>query len=167
MMSGAVLRRPDPVICVWYVSSMRIRAILGAAALVLIAAGSFQPMYLRIFTVDSDAMRAGYTELPYRRLPGLRTLLWEADVRTPRGATIALWAPFREWDGGYGYAFRRAPFLMPDKQIVPMLEPDRDQLTLRYLAGARYLICWRGCPPIGGFKSMWRSADGELMVRAR
>ena len=154
-------------ICVWYVSSMRIRAILVAAAFILIAAGSFQPMYLRIFTVDGGAMRAGFTDLPYRRLPGLRRLLCGAGVRVPSGATIALWAPFREWDGGYGYAFRRAPFLMPDKQIVPMLEADGDRLTLRYLAGAQYLVCWRGCPPIAGFKSMWRSLDGELMVRGR
>jgi hypothetical protein len=134
---------------------MRLRAILTVAAWIAMAAGAFQPMYLRVFATDSSSIRAAYTELPYRRIPGLRKLLADAGARAPAGATIALWVPFREWDGGYGYAFRRAPFLMPDKRVVPM----------ENLNSAQYLICWHGCPPAPGFKTVWRSADGELMRR--
>ena len=134
---------------------MRLRAILTSAAWLAMAAGSFQPMYLRVFAMDSNAIRAVYTELPYRRIPGLRKLLVDAGARTPPGATIALWVPFREWDGGYGYAFRRAPYLMPDKRVVPMED----------LRSAQYLVCWHGCPPAPGFKTVWRSAEGELMRR--
>jgi hypothetical protein len=134
---------------------MRLRAILTVAAWIAMAAGAFQPMYLRVFATDSNAVRAAYTELPYRRIPGLRKLLADTGARTPAGVTIALWVPFREWDGGYGYAFRRAPFLMPDKRVVPM----------ENLNSAQYLICWHGCPPAPGFKTVWRSADGELMRR--
>src|SRR5260370_38104333 len=99
---------------------MRLRAILTVAAWVAMGAGSFQPMYLRVFATDSNAIRAAYTELPYRRLPGLRKLLVDAGARTPAGATIALWVPFREWDGGYGYAFRRAPVLIPGNRAGPV-----------------------------------------------
>jgi hypothetical protein len=134
---------------------MRLRAILTSAAWLAMAAGSFQPMYLRIFAMDASAMRAAYTELPYRRIPGLRKLLVDAGARTPPGATIALWVPFREWDGGYGYAFRRAPFVIPDKRVVPMEEVN----------SAQYLVCWHGCPAVTGFKTVWRSAEGELMRR--
>ncbi len=134
---------------------MRLRAILTAAAWIAMAAGTFQPMYLRVFAADSNSIRAAYTELPYRRIPGLRKLLVDAGTRTPPGATIALWVPFREWDGGYGYAFRRAPFLMPDKRVVPV----------ENLNSAQYLVCWHGCPAAPGFRTAWRSADGELMCR--
>jgi hypothetical protein len=134
---------------------MRLRAILTSAAWIAMAAGSFQPMYLRVFATDSNAIRAAYTELPYRRILGLRKLLVDAGARTPAAATVALWVPFREWDGGYGYAFRRAPFLMPDKNVVPIEEINK----------AQYLVCWHGCPPVPGFKTVWRSAEGELMRR--
>jgi hypothetical protein len=144
-----------------------LRPIVIAAAMLAMAAGAFQPMYVRVFAMDANAVRARFTELPYWRLSGLRRLLLQAGARTPPGATVALWAPFNEWDGGYGYAFRRAPFVMPDKHIVPMLESDRDQPTTRYLAGAQYLVCWHACPPVTGFETMWRSSDGELMVRRR
>ncbi|HYS54432.1 MAG TPA: hypothetical protein VER58_11795 [Thermoanaerobaculia bacterium] len=134
---------------------MRLRVIVTAAALVGIAIGSFQPMYLRIFAMDGDRLRAAYTELPYRRIPGLRKLLVDATARTPRGATVALWVPFREWEGGYGYAFRRAPFLMPEQRLVP----------IDHLGEAQYLVCWHGCPGVAGFVSVWRSQEGELMRR--
>ncbi len=136
---------------------MRLRAIVTVAAWIAIAAGSFQPMYLRIFTTNGDELRAAYTELPYRRIPGLRKLLVDAAARTPAGATVALWVPFREWDGGYGYAFRRAPFLMPAERVVPLED----------LNSAQYLVCWHSCPAVRGFATIWRSPDGELMVRRR
>lgn len=134
---------------------MRLRAVITAAAFVAIAIGSFQPMYLRIFAMNGDGLRAAYTELPYRRIPGLRKLLVDASARMPSGATVALWVPFREWEGGYGYAFRRAPFLMPDKRVVPI---DR-------VNDAQYLVCWHGCPRVIGFATIWRSPEGELMRR--
>ena len=145
----------------------RLRAILTAAAFVAIAAGAFQPLYVRMLFAAAPPMRAAFEELPYRRLPGLRRLMLDVDGLTPPGARIALWTPFREWDGGYGYAFRRAPFLLAGKRVLPMIEPERDRPTVRYLGEADYVVCWRACPPVTGFRSMWRSADGELLVRAR
>ena len=105
----------------------RLRSWLAVLAFAAIGAGSFQPMYLTIFGVNGRAMAAVFTELPYRRLPGLRRLLDDVDRLTPPGARIAVWAPYREWEGGYGYAFRRAPYLLPGKRVLPMLEADRDQ----------------------------------------
>jgi len=146
---------------------VKLRAILAVAAFAAIAAGTFQPLYVRMLFIDAAPMRAAFEELPYRRLPGLRRLMLDVDGRTPRGARIALWVPYTEWNGGYGYAYRRAPFLLADKRVLPMLEPERDRPTARYLAEAEYVACWRACPPFTGFRSAWRSADGELMERAR
>src|ERR1044071_4695327 len=113
----------------------RLRGILTAAAFVAIAAGAFQPLYVRMLFADTTRMRAAFEELPYRRLPGLRRLMLDAARTTPPGARIALFAPFNDWDGGYGYAFRRAPFLLAGRRVLP--------LTTRDVAEAEDGVCWR------------------------
>src|SRR5262245_62337045 len=113
---------------------VRIRRWIALLAFAVIGIGTFQPMYLRIFGANGPALAAAFTELPYRRLPGLRRLLGEVAQRTPPGAAIALFAPFREWEGGYGYAFRRAPYMLPGKRVFPMLAPGRGRATERYVA---------------------------------
>lgn len=143
------------------------RLVLTVAAVAAIVAGAFQPMYVRMYFVDTARMHATFEELPYRKLPGLRRMSLEVQRRTPHGARVALWTPHGEWERGYRYAFQRVPFLLGDKQVLPMLEPDRDLPTARYLGQADYIACWRGCPSVSGFRTIWRSADGELMVHMR
>src|ERR1043165_4621870 len=105
----------------------RLRAILAVAAFLAIAAGAFQPLYVRMLFADTTRMRAAFEELPYRRLPGLRRLMLDVARTTPPGARIALFAPFApsiDSDGGYGYAFRRAPFLLAGRRVLPMTARD-------------------------------------------
>jgi len=144
-----------------------LRVILAVLAFIAIAAGAFQPMYLRMYNVDRSQMQASFEELPYRKLPGLRALMLEVRRRTPPDARIALWIPDHKWDGGYGYAFHRVPFLLPDKRVLPMVALDRDEPTARYLSETDFIACWQPCPPVERFRSLWRSNDGELLVRAR
>lgn len=130
------------------------------AVLAMLVIGGFEPYYVRIFTVDAARTRAAMTELPYRKLPGLRRLLVEVDRSTPRGAKIAIALPFRDWEGGYGYGYYRASFLLPGKQVVPLLPPS----NLRF---ADYVVVWKGRPVIDGFVPLWTTSDGTLMVRRR
>src|ERR1051326_7643467 len=109
----------------------RLRAILAVAAFAAIAAGTFQPLYVRMLFADAAPMRAAFEELPYRHLPGLRRLMLDVDRRTPRRARIALWVPYTEWNGGSGSPSRRAPFRLRDRRGLPMLEPERDRPTTR------------------------------------
>ena len=137
----------------------------AAAALAAIVAGGFQPFYFRILIEDPSAFRMQLTELPYRRLPGFRQLMIEIDRRTPVGARIALAMPNREWEGGYGYGFLRAFFLLPGKQIVPLLALNTDRPAPENLATADYLAVWHGAPQVDGFELVWRGADGALLRR--
>jgi hypothetical protein len=134
--------------------------IAAYAVLAMLVIGGFEPYYVRVFTVDATRTRAAMTELPYRKLPGLRRLLIDVDRSTPRGAKIAIALPFRDWEGGYGYGYYRASFLLPGKQVVPLLPPS----NLRF---ADYVVVWKGRPVIDGFVPLWTTSDGTLMVRRR
>ena len=146
---------------------MPIRATLSAVTLAAIVAGGFETFYLRVFTMDGAQYRAFTTELPYRKLPGFRRFLLEVDRTTPPGARIAIAIPFREWDSGYGYGYDRAGFLLPGKQIVPLLRIGADTPAPENLATADYVACWHVAPSTAAFRVIWRNADGMLLRRAR
>lgn len=132
-----------------------IRRTLGLLAIAALAIGSFQSFYLRVWRQDFGALNAYLTELPYRKVPGMRTLLIEADRRTPLGARILFATPHKTWDDGYTYAFRRAQYLLAGKDVIPMLGPARE---------ADYVVCWR-CAPPRGFRVIFRNENGTLAKR--
>jgi hypothetical protein len=148
----------------------RMVGVAQVASTVIVAAiliGGFQPFYLRIFRVDPVAMRANFTEMPYRKLPGFRRFLIEVDRTTVPRSRIAICLPSQEWDGAYGYGYRRASFLLPGKQVVSLLRMDADVPAIENAALADYVACWHGAPRIDGFEISWRNADGTLMKRVR
>jgi hypothetical protein len=140
----------------------------GASLVILVAlvAGGFEPMYVRIWTVDSATWHTAMEELPYRKLPGFRRLLLEVDRSTPRGARIAVVLPFRQWEGGYGYGYSRASFFLPGKQLVPLLEPESDAARPENLRFADYVMAWRARPNVAGFTEVWSTGEGTLLRRA-
>jgi len=132
--------------------------IAAYAVLAMLVIGGFEPHYVRVLTADAARTRAAMTELPYRKLPGFRRLLVGVDRSTPRGARIAIALPFADWEGGYGYGYYRASFLLPGKQVVPLLPPS----NLRF---ADYVVVWKGKPAIDGFVPLWTTSDGTLLKR--
>jgi hypothetical protein len=139
----------------------------AAAALVLILIGGFEPFYLRIFRANRRAMGASFAELPFRKMTGLRAFLMGVDARTPPHASIAIWVPFRQWEGGYGYAYYRSSYLLPGKQVVPLLAPNEDRPQFENLAQADYIACWGGRIEAPGFVPVWQDPHGVLLRRTR
>lgn len=121
---------------------------LIAAAFVAIAAGAFQPFYVTIWRQDWRQLGSYLTELPYRKVPGLRQLCVEADRRIPTGARVLFLAPA---DRGYEYSFRRAQYLLAGKDVVPSGRAD-------------YVICLPACQA-RGFKTLWSSDRGAVLKR--
>lgn len=134
---------------------------LAIAAFVAIALGSAEPFYLRIFFDDAARMGATFAELPWRKLPGFQRFLEGVDARTPPGAQIAIAIPLPGWEGGYGYGYYRAAFLLPGKQIVPLLDAPEN------IQKADYIAAWHESPSVVGFDAIWRSGDGVLLKRTR
>ena len=119
----------------------------AAAALLALAAGSFQPFYLKVLRQDWRQLGAYLTELPYRKVPGLRQLCVEVDRRVPLGARVLFVAPAN----GYEYAFRRAQYLLAGREVVP--------------AGtAEYIACIPACSA-PGYRVAWRNEKGMLLRR--
>ena len=140
----------------------RIFALLAFAA---IAVGSFQTLYLDIWRRDAAQMRAQWTELPYRKLPGLRQLLVEADRRTPQGARILLATPHKPGEGGYRYAYARALYILAGRELVPLLDPTSEKRVPLRLESVDYIACWGDCAAPRGFAVIWKSNDGALLRR--
>ncbi len=130
-----------------------------------LVAGGFEPMYVRIFGMEPERWRAAMTELPYRKLAGFHRLILDVDRSTPRGARIAIALPFREWEGGYGYGYYRASYLLPGKQVVPLLVPDRNEPSPQSVALAGYVVVWHGRWQVPGFTVVWSTPDGTLLRR--
>lgn len=136
-----------------------VRRTLAILALLAMAAGSFQPYYLRIWKQDWRALNAYLTELPYRKVPGLRRLLLEADSRTPPGTRILFAMPDSMSGEGYAYAFGRAQYLLGGKDLVPTFAKGTNDVD--------YILCWTLCTPSEGFTVIWTSDVGVLASRRR
>jgi hypothetical protein len=132
----------------------------------VIAAGAFEPFYLRIFVLDRTKIRAAEIELPYHKLAGSRAFLAEVRARTQRGEVVAIAAPFATWDGGYEYLYARSLYPLAGRLVLPLMnersEPRRDSLTR-----ANVVAAYHSEPKIDGFSVVWRGPDGVLMRRAR
>ena len=131
----------------------RTRRTLAALALVALAAGSFQAFYLKIWSAEGRALGAHFTELPYRKVPGLREVCVEADRRTPPGARILFVAPPR----GYEYAFRRAQYLLAGKELMPMVGRNEGP--------PGFVACVGRCAVPAGSTVVWQSNAGMLLKR--
>jgi hypothetical protein len=125
---------------------------LAGLALLAIAAGSFQPFYLKVLRQDWRQLGAYLTELPYRKVPGLRQLCVEAERRTPPHARILFVAPV----DGYEYAFRRAQYLLANRELMP----NAGQAAAR----PDYIACLPPCTA-AGFTPVWRSEKAALLKR--
>ncbi|HJQ41262.1 MAG TPA: hypothetical protein VKB93_29330 [Thermoanaerobaculia bacterium] len=146
---------------------MKPASVAALGAFLAIAIGSFEPFYLRIYGIDSTTLRANWTELPYRKVPGLRRMLVEVDRRTPKGARVLLATPHRAGEGGYRYAYARAQFLLAGRQLVPLLEPFTEKRVPLQLQSVDYIACWHECATPNGFQIIWKSDDGVLLRRTK
>jgi hypothetical protein len=136
---------------------------------IAICATAFEPFYLRIFVLDRAGLGAALTEMPYRKLPGMRQFLAAVRERTRDGDVIAIAAPLHRktgWLGSYDYLYERAHYLLAGRSVVPLIDVD-DHLQPQNLALATHVAGYRCQPQVPGFRLIWRSQDGVLLRRER
>lgn len=144
-----------------------------------IAAGAFEPFYLRIFTTNRARFGAMLADLPYRKMPGMKAFLLEVRARTNAGDAIALAAPFDRMvrpgggdasvvkatrEGAYDYIYNRASYLLAGRRLVPLPDPGARPFP-RDLQNTKFIAAYRCDPAVPGFAVVWRGRDGELLRR--
>jgi hypothetical protein len=147
--------------------SGRVIAAAAIAAWAAIGIGAGELFYLRIYRQDQARLGAYYRELPYRHIPGFRAALEEAQRRTPAGARVLIELPHRPWQGGYGYGFRRAQYVLQGKEAVPLLDRATDRVDPTSVNRSDFVLCWRECQMPPGFEIAWRGQDGILLRRVQ
>lgn len=142
-----------------------LRRVLALAAFAAMAIGLFEPHYWKLYAANRRALLAYYTELQYSRMPGFRPFLEEVRARVPEGSSVAIWVPYRQWYGGYSYAWHRAKYVLAGRDVVPLIDSG-DRILSDNLKRATFIAAWHGEPQLDGFKPVWRTREGTLARRA-
>ena len=131
-----------------------LRLVLAGVVFLILAAGSFQPFYWRMFGIDRAAMRAYRTELPYRQLPGFHQFLLEVREQTKEGERIALLVP-RPLVPSYEFIFERAAYLLYGRNLLPISAASKGDVIAGYRVDAT----------APHFTKVWKSPDGVFLRR--
>jgi hypothetical protein len=146
---------------------MNATRIASAIALLMIAIGSFEPFYWRIFTRNRARFHDAMVSLPYTKAPGLREHYLEVRAWTRPGERIGIFPTHRRWDGGYSYIYARSLYLLSGREVVPLIGTD-NRPRLDQLARADAIAVWRAEPEgIPGFTIARRGKHGMLLRRVR
>ena len=140
---------------------MPTRRIVACSVFLIIVLLSVEPTMIRLPFVDRSALADSMQRAPDREwYPQYPLFLEEVRRRTPKGSTIALVVPVRNWEYGYGYAFYRASYFLAGRELLPILTAD-DKPLLASFRRARYLAAW-GVDARGG-RVVWRGHGGVLL----
>ena len=133
----------------------------AVAALALIAAGAFEPLYIRIYRLDTPAFRTMMATRQYRMAPGLQRFYGDVRAWTKPGERIAIWPTFSKWDEGYEYIVARAFYILSSREVLEVVR------TPQNFSRADVIAAWHAAPDVPGFAIVQRSEDGTLLRRVR
>lgn len=139
---------------------------IAAAALLMIAVGSFEPFYFRVFATDRQSFHHRMVALPYTKAPGLREHLLEVRAWTMPGERIAIFPTYAKWSRGYSYVYARSLYLLAGREVLPLVGPD-DRIRSADFARADAIAAWNRDPNVRGFTIAARTEHGVLLRRIR
>ena len=139
-----------------------IRRVAAATLFAAIVAIGAEPILMSLPFRDRRAMAARYAGLADLQFRGYAQFLADVRRRTSQGDSIAIMVPSRRWELGYSYAYYRASYLLPGREVLPLVD-RQDRLVGANFHEARYVAAWRVPPPAG--EVVLRSHDGVLVKR--
>lgn len=143
---------------------MTLRRLAAGAALLLLAAGAFEPWYVKIFAADRARYAAWLGGRPYEKAPGLRQFLAAVRAQTKPGDVIAIAAPYPSWERGYEYVYARSIYPLAGREVVPLTD-EHDRPRPENLARATCLAAYASAPRADGFRVVWQGRGGTLLRR--
>ena len=143
---------------------LQFRRVIAAAALIALLAFRIEVQLWNFLFVDRKAVgpyfanQADHTWSEYVRF------VEGVGEHTPAGAKIAFVVPTMTWDSGYSYAYYRASYFLPQREVLPLVWSDDSHRT-ENLAAAEYLGLWRVKAPSAPGRVVWQGEGGALLKR--
>ena len=143
---------------------MTVRRALLVLALAFLVVMCIEPRLLQMPFVDRAPYARALAGFPDRQWPRYPRFLDGVRAHTSPGDTIAVVVPAMGWDDGYSYAYYRASYLLPGREVLPLVDPKNGRL-LQNLRSARYVAAF-GVTLRAPADVIWQG-DGGALVRLR
>jgi hypothetical protein len=140
------------------------RRVLALLSVIVILALRIEPQLIQIPFLDRKPLAAFFARRPDRLWPAYPRFIEGVRALTRDGDSIALIAPTLDWDKGYSYAYYRASYLLPGREVLPVADSSGG-LHPENFRRARYVAVWGRDLPPGHNTIVWRGDGGVLLRR--
>jgi hypothetical protein len=96
--------------------------------------------------------------------PDYPLFLQDVLAHTRPGDSIALVVPTDDWDGGYSYAYYRASYFLPGREVLPVITPENRPVP-ENVARARYIAAWKRRVTGLARRAVFAQHEGALLER--
>lgn len=143
---------------------MTVRRALTILCLAVIVVLSVDARLLQMPFVHRRPYERALATLPDRLWPQYPRFLEGVRAHTNAGDTIAIVVPSMGWDSGYSYAFYRASYFLPGREVLPLVDRESRRIPENFRA-ARYVAAF-GVRLRAPGEVVW-AGDGGTLVRLR
>jgi hypothetical protein len=141
-----------------------VRRALNILALAAIVAMCIEPGLIRMPFIDRALYARELAAFPDRQWARYPQFLEGVHAHTRPGDTIAIVFPVMGWESGYSYAYYRASYFLPGREVLPLIDPQDRPLPQNF-RGARYVAAF-GATLRTPADIVWRG-DGGTLLRLR
>ena len=136
----------------------RIALVLFIALAVL----SIDPVIFSVAAGNRAKLHRFFTVFPDRQYPEFPAFLDDVRAHTQPGDSIAVVMPSMAWESGYRYAYYRAAYFLPGREVLPLVRPD-DTAVPENFARAKYIAAWHRNVQDPTRHVIWSGRGGVLM----
>ncbi|HLX24688.1 MAG TPA: hypothetical protein VKR38_15180 [Usitatibacter sp.] len=139
------------------------RRALAGLALAAVVATRVDPAYVEMLIGDRDARAKDFVPIVDVHLPQYARFLAEVRSRTAAGDSIAIVTPDAAPRELYPLAYYRASYLLPGREVLPVIDPQGGAPIPGNRAAARYVAVFGDSAGAG--EAVWKGEGGALYRR--
>ena len=143
---------------------MTLRRALTILCLAAIVVLSIDVRLMQMPFVNRGPFERALATLPDRLWPQYPRFLDGVRAHTRPGDKIAVVVPSMGWDSGYSYAYYRASYFLPGREVLPLVDRQSKRIAENFRA-ARYVAAF-GVQLRAPGQVIW-AGEGGTLVRLR
>jgi hypothetical protein len=132
--------------------------IIALAAIVVMCV---EPRLLTMPFIDRAPYARELASVPDRQWARYPRFLEGVRAHTRPGDTIAIVFPIMGWETGYSYAYYRASYFLPGREVLPLVDPEDRPLPQNFRE-ARYVAAF-GATLRTPADIVWQGEGGTLL----